>query len=299
MNSIPSRQNEPDQIRLLAAQRQAYSKAKKIEASRIAVAILVPIIVPIAALYPSIRPYVILLSVAAVIANESGLRPWKNRLKTLAARIQESFDCYALNLSWNRVTAGSRPAQEDIIRYADRYKKDRHPPLRNWYAPAVGELDLRIGRVACQRANCFWDGDLRSRYRTYTIVSLVVLSLIVLAVGLFRELTIQDFIVQVVAPLVPAYVVGINISYRNNREIRCTERLIKHADQLWQKVSSEDKKSDLDQRSRDLQNEIYQHRRRSPLIFNWIYQLLWRDKESTMHRSVERLVAEHSKNKKS
>ena len=294
MNSIPSRQNEPDQIRKLAAMRQAYSQAKKIEATRIIVAILIPIAVQIFAPYPPIRAYVVLVSIVAFIVNEAGLRPWKNALKTLAARIQESFDCYVLSLPWNRVTAASRPAKEDIIRYADRYEEDKHPPLRNWYAPAAGELNLRIGRVACQRVNCFWDGDIRGRYRTYTIVSLAALSAVVLGVGLFRDLTVQSFIIQVLAPLVPVYVVGIDISYRNGREIKCTERLIKHANQLWQEVSSGDRKSDLDQKSRNLQDEIYRHRRRTPLIFNWIYRLLWKEKESTMHRSVDQLVDERS-----
>lgn len=293
MNSIPSRQNETDEIRKLAAMREAYSRAKKIEASRIIVAILMPVAVPVAASYPWVKPYAILLSLIAVLINEAGFRPWKNKLKKLGAGIQESFDCYVLNLPWNRITAGKRPAKEDILRMADKYEEDKHPPLRDWYAPAVGKLDLRIGRVACQRTNCFWDGDIRRRYRTYTIVSLAALSVIGLAFGLFRDLSLQSFIVQVIAPLLPAYVVGINISYRNSREIRCTKRLIEHANQLWQNASTGSKKSDLDQKSRDLQNEIYQHRRRSPLIFNWIYQCLWEEKETTMHQSVENLFGEH------
>ena len=67
MNDIPERQNKPRELKRLAAQRQLYSEAKKLEVARIITALTIPLVfAPLITLVEELTVYVALLGVIAV-----------------------------------------------------------------------------------------------------------------------------------------------------------------------------------------------------------------------------------------
>jgi predicted pore-forming effector associated with SMODS systems len=61
----------------------------------------------------------------------------------------------------------------------------------DWYASAVGGLPLHIGRLACQRSNCWWDSKQRRRYAVWVIAVVVLIFAVVLGLSLGKGFTIS------------------------------------------------------------------------------------------------------------
>ena len=169
---ITIEQNTAKQLQRLGAQRQLYAAAKKVFG--VQVALSGPGAVAVALLviaYPACKGYAALWGIIVALCDLLWLTPWQKRLRDVAARVQEAFDCDVLALPWNDVKAGTRPDPELIKAQSDKYQvwAAKMPPLSNWYASAVGDLPLHIGRLACQRSNCWWDSQQRRRYAVWVI----------------------------------------------------------------------------------------------------------------------------------
>jgi len=50
--------------------------------------------------------------------------------------------------------------------------------------------------------------------------------------------------------------------------------LRRHAERIWGEILAGSSDDRITQQSRELQDEIFDHRRRNPLIFDWVYNLL-------------------------
>src|SRR5258706_847895 len=178
MSSIPTEQNTERQLRRLAAQRQLYATAKTVFgwqvfiSGPVAVALAFSIIV-----FPPLKSFAALWGILITLCDIAWLTPWQKRLRNTAARIQELFDSDVLGLSWDELKAGKRPDPELIKEQAEKYMAwaSTMPPLSNWYAKDVECLPLHVGRLVCQRSNCWWDAKQRRRYAITIIVGVVVI----------------------------------------------------------------------------------------------------------------------------
>src|SRR4051794_23247686 len=122
MNRIPTKQNEPKQIQRLAAQRQLYSRAKSIFAVQMVVSAPVAIAWSLLVLRnPSLKAAAAFWGVAATGLDLFWLNPWHKRLREQAAKVQEEFDCYVLELPWNDIKVGKRPDAEAVKEFFDAY----------------------------------------------------------------------------------------------------------------------------------------------------------------------------------
>src|SRR6187549_3528004 len=107
MNLIQEIQNQPLQIRRLEAQRQMYSSAKKV--FLIQVVLSGPVAVGSALLVlsdPTLKSFVAFWGISVALLDLLILTPWQKRLREVAARIQETFDCDVLKLTWNEIKVG-------------------------------------------------------------------------------------------------------------------------------------------------------------------------------------------------
>lgn len=293
MNSIPQEQNTERQRQRLAAQRQLYSTAKSVFAWQVFVSGPTAVLLAFAAiLWPSIKVYSALLGIILVFADVLWVTPWIKRLRTMAAKIQELFDCDALVLPWADIKVGKRPDPELIKEQAEKYNlwANKMPTLSNWYDIEVGKLPLYIARIACQRSNCWWDAQQRRRYAFWILVSISVLFLSVLGLALKDGLTIENFLLKVIAPLAPALIIGIRQYKEQMEAAELSNSLKDHAEKLWTDALSGKKESEISTRSRELQNEIYDSRRRSPLVFDIIFRKLRSDYETQMNYGIAELV---------
>jgi len=295
MNSITTEQNTDRQLQRLAAQRQLYATAKTIFGWQVFLG--GPVAVASAFLVlavPWIKGIGANWGILVTLADLIWLTPWQKRLRDSAARIQEAFDCDVLKLRWNEVKAGKAPDPELIKEQSDKYSKwaGRMHPLTNWYSPAVDELPLHIGRIACQRSNCWWDSKQRRRYAFCVLAAVGLVFMVVLGLSLGAGFTIEDFVLKVAAPLAPAIMLGIRQYLEQMEAAERLDRLKEHSEHLWNDALSGKSIIDASIRARSLQDEILENRRKSPLVFDRIYRWLRPNYEVQMNFGIAELVAQ-------
>lgn len=296
MNSIATEQNTDRQLQRLAAQRQLYATAKKVLGFHVFLSgPLAATTAVLALLCPFAKGYVALWGVLVVLCDVFWLSPWQKRLRSSAAGVQELFDCDVLSLPWNDLKVGKRPDPELVKEQSEKYSTwaNKMPPLNDWYPPEAGELPLHIGRIVCQRANCWWDSKQRRRYATSVIAIVFVVFVVVLILAMGNKLTVEDFVVKVLAPLAPALLLGIRQYFDHIEAAARLDKLKDHSEKLWSEALSGKKSPTyLTTAARGLQDEIIEGRRRSPLVFDAIFKLLRHDYDAQMNHGAAELVAE-------
>ena len=114
----------------------------------------------------------------------------------------------------------------------------------------------------------------------------------ILGIGLIGGLTLEKFFLVIVAPLLPAVVIGIR---QYSDQMEAAERLDKlkeHANELWTAACQHYPVSDSAIKSRFLQDEIFENRRKSPFVFDWVFRRVRNSYEDQMNYSAERLADE-------
>jgi hypothetical protein len=165
--------------------------------------------------------------------------------------------------------------------------------LRDWYAPSVGNLPIQLARLVCQRASCWWDAKLRRRYAIWVLIALGIFSAVIVMLSLKKGATLENFILVGLTPLMPAIILAVKQFYEHNDAAARADRLKEYTEKLWSEaLQGGSSPEELAVRSRQLQDEIYEHRRRSPLIFNWIYWRLRNQHEELMNKGADALVSE-------
>jgi len=196
-NGIRIRQNEDQSIAMLAAQRQLYYSAKRLDRVSIIFSVCLPfilscvlLVIPKESLLENIAYIVSFISVIfsflmdGVIGNK----------KELAASIQQQFDTYVFDMPWDsRIFDNKKNYNHEIATYSIKIlsRDEEKNKLIDWYSPAVDEKTQIEGIIACQRENISWDGDLRKRYRILAIIIISLLSLFVAIIGVIENESIS------------------------------------------------------------------------------------------------------------
>jgi hypothetical protein len=275
--------------------RRLYSDAKVLATVQIVLSVpIVALWTVLATLFVGLRVYAACWGLFVFAVDVLVFAPWEERMRSKAAAIQELFDCTVLHMDWPALKAGSPPEPEAICAGASRYlARVGDEGLRDWYPPSVRDLPLHLARIVCQRANCWWDAELRRRYADWTGVTLVVLIFLLVLVGLAGHLDLNSFMLSVIMPLLPAIVMGARQHHTQMQAATRLDNLREHADVLWNDAINGIKNPDECAReSRSLQDEIFDSRRRNPSIPDCIYRRLKRQQEEQMNRSAEDLVRE-------
>ena len=294
-NTIPEVQNSELQIKRLAAQRFVYSIAKRSQIAQLVLAIPFTIVLSIfGLLIPSLAPWQAIYGVSVLII-ETILEDWQKRLRKQAAKIQELFDCETLGLDWNELEIGPKPDVETIIEGSNNYlrKMGNFDDLVNWYPPVVGNLPIHLARLICQRTNLRWDFQLRRWFaqRALALTATVILLLFILS--LWNQLSLERFVLAVLAPALPVFSWGIK-EYRKQKEVADDlERLKSQVEEYWNDaIRSKISAHQVEVKSRALQDEIYDLRKDSPLIFDTVYRLFRMRYELLATKGAEELVQE-------
>jgi hypothetical protein len=288
-NGITTRQNSPENIRTLAAQRCLYSRAKRLATIQVFLAGLTPIVGAIAvALKPAADTWAAFAGIVVAFVDTIWLDPKQKGLRNLAASVQEHFDCKVLQLPWNGALAGRHPNPEDIHEAAEGHTSSSAAPLEDWYPYAVSALPLYQGRLVCQRTNCWWDSKLRQRYSNWIRGTVFVLSACVFALGLLNGMSLQKFVLAVMAPLLPAALWAAREWRRQSETALESDRQKEDSELLWsQVVSGEVSEPEVLRRSRELQDAILVRRRGNAPVFDWVYRRLRSKQEDQMNVAAE------------
>jgi hypothetical protein len=311
-NGIAHRQMQEPNLQRLAAQRQLYSNAKIIVGLQLVLSIFVIFFISMSSLllgsqwlmgYVGHRPldisWIVTTSgVLIVIVDLLVLSPLSDRFRERAAKIQELFDCEVLQISWNSITAGDRPSLEEVHRNAQKYRTKHQvlADLEHWYCADADTVPLSVGRIICQRSNISWDVELRKKIMVRILIVASVLFLVLLVFGLAGDLSLKTFLTKVIAPFLPMFVFSVQQCRSNQQTIERLNGLLANADAAFQNAKNPSTSSTvLDDTARRLQDNIFNHRKSSPLIFDWLYDRYRASDESIMNVSCQELVSQYTK----
>ncbi len=296
LNSIPTDQNAQRQLERLAAQRRLYSQAKVVLGAQLVLTVLVAAAGAFLAVFvPGVKGWAALYGLCVAVLDAAVLDPFQKSLRQKAALIQERFDCDVLRLEWPEWKVGGRPDAELIYEEAGRQAR-RDPGfegLRNWYPPAVGRLPLHLARIVCQRSSLRYDSGLRRRYNAWLVALLAALFVLVLVAGLAGGMSVEKFVLTILAPLSPALLWVIREFKRQAEAAEALEKLKKQAEGLWAsalRMTVSPAEAELG--ARRLQDEIFERRRNNPPIFDRVYDLLREGRETQMNMAAAELVEE-------
>ena len=293
-NGIGERQNSAENLRLLAAQRAFYSRAKRIAAVQAWAAGLCPIVgAVLTALRPEADVWAAMIGVGTALADTAWLDPGQAELRKCGANAQEAFDTAVFLLEPNEALKGACPTHEEIYEAAKANAGSKVGSLLDWYPKKAAEVSLAHGRLVCQRTNLWWDSKLRRRYRGWVIGSVVVVSVLSVCLGLAEQWSMHRFMLAVVAPLFPAIMWAIRECKRQKDGAADLDRLRGYTEQLWDRASKNTiSDEELTLRSRELQDAVLVGRRERAVVFDWIYSRLRRKQEEQMNVGADVMVAE-------
>ena len=298
-NTIVQDENDPLQVVRVAAQRQMYSDAKKLQAVQITLSVVGVVVWSVLVIWlPAYKTYAALWGVIASLLDVTVLNPSQKELKLQAARTQELFDTEVLQITPKLTKTGQPPVTEAITKYANKYRHvNRNNPKKltqtsNWYSVNVAGLPLHLARLACQRDNCWWDGNLRRRYAYLILVIVIVIPVVLLVGGLWLSFSLETFVSGILA-ISPALIFGVRQCIENLEAARAVDHLRDDAVSLWSRaLAGSITEAEAAIESRELQDEIFDHRRRDPLIPDLVYDVLRRKQEDDMNQGMQALVAE-------
>lgn len=295
MNKILNKQNECAALQQLAAQRQTYRDAKHILGLQLLLLGPIAAILAIASiLHPGLKPYTMLWALGVLLLDATFLTPRQKRPREVAARIQERFDCDVLSLKWDSTRVGAPEPHETVIRQAVRYQRiaQQMPPLQNWYSAAVGTLPLSWARLICQRTNCWWDAEQRRRYAAVIGGLLVGSFSMVFVVGVIAKLSVEDLLLIVIVPMAGTLRLAHQQWVENRDAANRLDNLRACAEKSWNAALNGSADYVLEAEARALQGEIFDGRKRNPLVFDFLFKKLRGEHENQANLGASQLVAE-------
>jgi len=293
LSQIAANENSEIQLLRLAAASVFYASGKRILGLQAILTVLGGFASAIViASFPQIKVWAAFYAFTIALLDALVLERLQSEHRQTGARIQELFDCELFNFSWRSLVSGERPSPELITEHGTIYKQ-RHGicHLRDWYSPTVSALSLPLATLVCQHANAWWDSTLRRRYCTGLKVLLSVLVIFVFVLAILRGMTMDVFVLAVLAPLTPAILWGVREIRKNSAAAADLGRVETHIDQLWREGLEDGLASNsIGAESILVQNQIFHFRSTNPFVFNWVYRLLRARKEETMRTVSAQLV---------
>ncbi len=296
-NHIPSRQASDENRGLLRARDRNYRAAKVTQGLLIMVSILLPVMgVWLVPQVPEIQPYLALASLILLVM-ETALfdRIQKDRLKR-GAKLQEQFDTDVFGLPWNRFVAGALVEHEDVRKLSAKPLSDkREAHFQAWYEVCIGRLPLHLARLIGQRTNISYDARLRRRYGDWLLTLTLLFGVTLLYTGLYKGLQFPDLIMTLVVPFLPVLTWALRERVQQANAAISLTYLNGEWNKIWSKALEGADAAAVTAESRSLQDAIYQHRERSPLVFDCVYSIFRSVNEDEAHHAAEDLVCKAEK----
>lgn len=293
--SIVQKQEFPENIELLAAQRNLYSRAKNIVGLQIMLSVPVAICAAITTIVkPELKGYMALWGILVVVFDLFVFTPWVKKLRDSAARIQELFDTKVMGLDWNEISVGKKPEPELVHEEARKHglKEEDIAGLRRWYPVIIDEVPEIFGIIISQRSNVWWDCKMRRKYALFIRVFLVCIALGLVGYGLYEKKDMFEFLAYIVAPLASTYVLGYRQMMEHGDAADRLDKLRELAEKIWADAKSGKDAASLKQKCRALQDQIFDHRKKNPPIFDFLFKWFRDGNEALMNKGAKTLIAE-------
>lgn len=287
MNDICRKQDLPENIDKLAAQRHLYSLAKRVSLLIFVVCIILPMVLAIFKfLFPNVEWYakvVVLVSFLATIA-KIVLGDIKKYRQNLAARIQQLLDCELFNLPWNDALCGNQPLPEEIFKYKEGMPREL---LLSWYGSEIESLPHEYAVLVCMRTNVVYDKGIRRYYQRLCTGMAIIAAVLVFCSGLIADVTLWSLFLYGIIPLMPvvSWFVDVKNQYRKN--MAALDKLQSLINAGLEKAYA---KGEVSMQSlMTIQNFMYIHRNSSYVIPDVIYNKKRDESEMATAYSVHQI----------
>lgn len=296
--AILNNQNLDINIDKLLAQRRLYSNAKKINYLLIGITVLTPIIISFFTNFTSLKiddkNWIYVIYTVIVIIGEKILEIYIDRCKKTAASIQEDFDTSVYLLPENELLNTTFIDLNIIRKYS---KKDKLIPekvnkVTDWYSKEINNIQTNLAILFCQRMNICYDQNIKKKYSILLVSISILTFLILLMLAISNNFSLKKFLIEVIFPSMPLFIFTYK-EYKTNLET--VDNLQKLKEIIEDKLNSASINDSIEiEELRKIQDRIYQNRILSPLIPNFIYNLLWGELEDQMNYSVRNKIIQLS-----
>lgn len=286
-NDIGRKQDLPENIDRLAAQRHLYSLAKRVSHVVFVVCIILPITLAlIKFLLPDVEWYakvVVVFSFLATIA-KIVLGDVKKYRQNLAARIQQLFDCDLFNLPWNDALCGNQPLPEDVYKYKEGVPTEK---LYGWYESEISSLPHEYAVLICMRTNVVYDQSIRKYYQRLCTIMAIIASLLVFCTGFIADVTLWNLFLYAIVPLMPVASWYVDIRNQYKKNMIALEKLQVLINNGIEKAVA--KQNVTMQELMTIQNFMFIHRNTSYVIPDVIYNRKRNESEKATAYSVHQI----------
>jgi hypothetical protein len=295
-NWLVTRQNRPEVLQWIAAASDRYRRAKTLLAVQALFVVLVPVLLAAVKLVePRVGSWAALYGVLATLLDLILLDRQLKTYQRQGALSQEAFDCEVLHLEWNDDRIGEEPTVADKVEWSRGYLT-RIPDAshhRNWYPIVSGEIPVESGRLICLLSSCRWDIKLRKRYAAALFGTAVVLALMLMVFSIIADARVETLLLTAAAVL-PAVVWPLRGWKTQGEVLEAVESQRKRIERLWAHILNETPSaSSLTIRARAIQDDIFQRRKSSQPIFDWVYKHFRPSDETEMNQVAEEMVEIH------
>lgn len=291
--SIIRSQELPENIKLLAAQKNIYSRAKNIIGLQMILSVPIAICAVITTIVkPELNGYIALWGILVVVFDLFVFTPWVKKLQDSAARIQELFDTKVYGLEWNTISVGKRPEPELVYEEARKHgmEEENVIGLREWYPTVIEKVPEIFGVIISQRSNVWWDARMRRKYTFSIRILLVSIALGLIGYGLYEKKDMFEFLAFIVAPLAATYIFGYRQMIDHGDAADRLDILKELSEKIWSDALAGKDLTTLKQESRTLQDQIFEHRKKNPPIFDFLFRWFREENEVLMNVGAEALV---------
>ncbi len=273
MNDIKIRQEGPENMRLLKAQRVIYADAKKIYRLQLSITIIVVVflnfikLIAKDLLQADLTAYVGLISVGITLFDLLFLSSYLSKFKANGAKVQELFDCSLYGMEWNETNSGEKPENSIIEDAEEKYIFNPKAALTNWYHIELEGLSHEQAVLRCQETNLEYDRKLRYHFKNDCTVICLAVVIGSFVIATLIDASLQGYLVNFITPSLPLIVILIKLIIDNQKAAKSLEDVRKAA----RKLHLSDALPTMAQ-LRQVQDKLYCSRKDSTLIPENYYQ---------------------------
>lgn len=309
MTSIADRQNNPDNIQRLQAQRQMYSDIKRWMIVNLIVGVIIPLIVSILVFISSndtlssalnfkskdisyiSAPVGIVAAILVVVISQL-----IKKMKETSAKIQETFDTNVFKLDWDKINVGEKPDFGIILKNSKAFEA-KHPNytgFKDWYTIKAATFKYPQAIAFCQQQNLNWDSELRQQVIKVATITLIVAVFFILALGIFNDFTLRTLFTNILSLLLPIFLFFYKLIVEQKDTVKEMARLKDINRELIDSIlSSELTPDNFTTRCRQLQTAIYQHRKSARPIPNWLHKRNRNEQEDESAKRMQKYLDDY------
>lgn len=289
-DSIAIRQNSPQNVKLLVAQHQLYTDAKRVRSFRLLGSVLLAVAAPfVLAVWPGWSTGLGAVGSAWLLLDQVVLKHLETKTVKRAATTQEEFDTNLFQLPWNSILAGDRVQPEIVNDAAHRFIGDTEK-FSNWY-PELEHVLYPLDVLIYQRLNLVWDWQLRRYYAVVVLVLTTTYLSLLIWFGTSRGFLLIEFILGLLLPASSAIAEGISVALDHLRIASEKEETAGKVMDLWEQGIHTPTDVTVE-KCRDVQDAIYLYRSTGPLVPNWWYKWLRNKLELNISQTAAELTAQ-------